>query len=154
LLADWRLRATERLVACELFFLESRWREDADELHFAHWTMAHARVHAVVLRLSAREIRRDYCRPMLCRHQRSWQFRCGGKAAGTSYALHRGAVVVMTAFFWIPVMCLGRREPEGTSYSYTEQSDGRPVQPINSITSIYQRRTPLMRECTATLGGS
>jgi hypothetical protein len=98
-----------------LLWLEGRWREDADELHSAHRTGIHAGMHAVVLRRSSRKVRRDDCRPVLCRYHHAWQFGRGGNRAATTYALYRSAVVVMTAFFWVPVVGLGRREPEGTS---------------------------------------
>jgi len=111
-----RPRRGWRLFYPELHLLESRWREDADELHFAHWPRIHAGMHAVVLRFSSREIWREYCRPMLCRHHRAWQFGRSGKRAGASYALNWSAVIVMTAFFWIPVVCL-RWSEHGTSYS-------------------------------------
>jgi len=79
-----RPRRGWRLFYPELHLLESRWREDADELHFAHWPRIHAGMHAVVLRFSSREIWREYCRPMLCRHHRAWQFGRSGKRAGAS----------------------------------------------------------------------
>src|SRR5262245_10018900 len=101
--------------SASLRWLEGRWREDADKLHSPQRTRVHAGMHAVVLRLSARKIRRHDCRPMLCRHHHAWQFGRGGKRAATSYALNRRAVVVMTAFFWIPVVCLGWRDPEDKS---------------------------------------
>jgi len=110
-------RSSSALTPClDAALLEGRWREDTNQLHFAHWARIHAGVHAVVLRFSARQIWREYCCAVPCRHHRAWQVRCGGKRTGTSYAFYRSAVMVMTAFLWIPVVCLSRRE-EGTSYS-------------------------------------